>query len=58
MRGTKAKALRRFATLRTQHAIKYDVTRNHPKQIISGPVRYLYQALKGKNTIKLHTPLV
>ena len=50
MRGSKAKALRRYAFQAIQHGIQMQVRKSGDQQAISNPVRYLYQSLKGKNT--------
>ena len=50
MRGSKAKALRRYAFQAIQHGIQMQVRKSGGTQALSNPVRYLYQNLKGKNT--------
>lgn len=51
MRGTKAKALRRYAAKAVQHGVRLGVLKSHAGQVLSSPTRYLYQYLKGHNTM-------
>ena len=51
MRGTKAKALRRYALHRIRHGVKFEIKRNNMAQALTAPIRYLYQMLKGRRTV-------
>ena len=55
MRGTKAKALGRAALTVLQHGTTISMKAPVNGQALTTPVRYLYQALKGRNSITIHT---
>ena len=53
MRGSKAKRLRKEARLILQQGHQMGVHKPVAGQILTNPVRYLYQALKGRNHVQL-----
>lgn len=55
MRGRKAKVLRRLALQMLQHGTTFSLPKPPAGQMLSTPVRYLYQALKGRNRVTIHT---
>lgn len=51
MRGTKAKRIGAEAYRQYRQGVRVSQVQNHPRQAMTSPVRFLYQALKGRRQI-------